>query len=324
MALEPDRVADVVTDRSFDAELAGQLDARQLDLTCRHAWRHDLDRPGLQGEHRVEGALLLLRRRTHDHRPLQFAVIPVDIGTRSAHQHVARLDPMTHDKTVWHRRRAAAHEHCFQARRAKTSRPPARHLRHHLEQCLRRGRRVALHLGLARLDRGLHAVMCARSPVAAELDAGELGLRLHAAQRFDEHLGIDRPLAAEVAQPRPAVAPIGHVPVVVRASSPGFCIYLRQIGGDELHRMLSARVLEIDPDGVDAGHRLGVLFLHRRHDQRRVLVGAEDEDDRSLRRYVMKPGQVGDARRVEDREGVEARGVHAGADRRAPECVLLR
>src|SRR6185503_702379 len=50
VALAPDRVADVVAQRLLDAELLGELNAGELDLRRRHAWRHDLDRAALQRE----------------------------------------------------------------------------------------------------------------------------------------------------------------------------------------------------------------------------------------------------------------------------------
>ena len=102
VSLEADRVADVMADRVLHAELARQLDARQLDLARRDPGRHDIDRARLQREHCVECALLLPCGVAHDHRSFELAVIPVDVGAGATDQHVTRLDPVAHHKTMRH------------------------------------------------------------------------------------------------------------------------------------------------------------------------------------------------------------------------------
>jgi len=130
-------------------------------------------------------------------------------------------------------------------------------------------------------------------------------------QRLDEHLRVDRIDPGQVAQPRAAIAPVGDVAVVVGASALGPGAHLREHAGHGLHRMHRARVLEVDPDLIDGGGGLGVLLLHRGHDQGRLAARADEERDRTLGGDVVEAGEVGDAGRVEDAHRVETGGLHA-------------
>ena len=80
----------------------------------------------------------------------------------------------------------------------------------------------------------------------------------------------------------------------------GARVHLAQDLGDGLHRMLRARVFEIDANLVDRGRGLGVLLLDRGHDERRLGAGADDQRDRPLSRDVVETGQIRDASRIED------------------------
>ena len=113
-------------------------------------------------------------------------------------------------------------------------------------------------------------------PIAAQLDAVELGGRFHTTEGLDDQLGVDRLLAGEVAQAGPAIAPERDVSVVVRAGALRSGPHLGQHRGHALHRVLGARILEVDPDLVHRGRRLGVLLFDRGDDQRRLAARADD------------------------------------------------
>ena len=172
---EPDRVADVVAQVVRHTQISGKAHGGKLDLADRHSWRHDLERSILQSEHRGEGALLLGRRFADDHRPLELAQVAVDIGARAAHQDVTFLYAMPFHEAVGHGRRAPRDEHRDKAGALEAARPPARHLAQHLLECLGGAWGVALHLGLPDGDRRLHSSVGATRPVAAELNASDLG-----------------------------------------------------------------------------------------------------------------------------------------------------
>ena len=109
--LEPDRVTDVVAQLIANAELLREPHDRQLHLGRRHTRRHRLDGVRLKVEHRVEGALLGGSRLADEHRPLQLAVVSVDVGARAGDQNVALLNTVAAHEAVGHRRRSTGHEH---------------------------------------------------------------------------------------------------------------------------------------------------------------------------------------------------------------------
>ena len=158
-----------------DAELVGQAHDRQLDLAHRHTRRKGLDGMRLQREHGLERPLLRSGGLAHEHGPLELALIAVDVRPGAGDEHVALLDPVSFHEAMRHRRRPPAHEHRGDAVALEADGPPARQLADYLFQALDRRRHVALHLGLAGDDRVLHAAVRTRRPVAAELDALDLG-----------------------------------------------------------------------------------------------------------------------------------------------------
>jgi len=60
--------------------------------------RHRLDGVGLQLEHRVEGSLVGGSWLADEHRPLQLAVVAVDVSTGAGDQNVALLHTMPRTK----------------------------------------------------------------------------------------------------------------------------------------------------------------------------------------------------------------------------------
>src|SRR5205807_5117643 len=142
VALEADRVADVVADGALDAQLARQLNACKLDLAGGDAWRHHLDGARLQREHRVEGTLLLGGRSADDHRSLELAVVAVDVRPRTAHEDITSGDAVAHHEPMRHGGRSPADEHRLEPRSVEPARAPSGHLPDHLEERLSGCRRV--------------------------------------------------------------------------------------------------------------------------------------------------------------------------------------
>ena len=109
---------------------------------------------------------------------------------------------------------------------------------------------------------------------------------------------------------------------MIRGRPAGRGIDVAQSLTDALQGMVFARVVEVDVDAVDARDGFGVLLLHGGHHHRRVAV-PEQKREWPFGGDVVKARQVGDARRIENRQCVEARRLHARPDGLPAARVLL-